>query len=415
MKVLYVVGTNLSKNTSANISHNAYVQGLVENNCEIDILMASSSWGETDNSLPKYTKANYFTYNSRSWADKLKTKFKNNFDEKIEKISENLVKAKSSDKISLKQLLKYKVRELLKKIFKIISLDSELYSLEKTWLKNASRFKSDTRYDIVLSNSSPAASHKLVLKLLKTKKVSTKRWIQIWEDPWFYDVYSGTNFKIKLEEHKLLQAAQEVLYVSPITLNYQKKHFPDYASKMRHIPLPYLKIGKNTVRANSDSCTFGYFGDYYSNTRNLVPFYNSIIKSKANGLIYGDSDISLISNNQVDVSGRVTLDKLSKLQDESDVLVHLCNLKGGQIPGKIYHYSATNKPILFILDGTSEEIILIKEYFDKFDRYHFCENNEEDILNAIDLFKNGVIDFNSEPVLEFHPKEVVLKLLEDHK
>ena len=54
MKVLYVVGTNLSMNTSANISHNAYVQGLLENGCEVDILMSSSSWGQKDESLPVF-------------------------------------------------------------------------------------------------------------------------------------------------------------------------------------------------------------------------------------------------------------------------------------------------------------------------------------------------------------------------
>ncbi len=40
MDVLYVVGSCLTKNTSANMSHNAYVQGLLENGCNVDIIMA---------------------------------------------------------------------------------------------------------------------------------------------------------------------------------------------------------------------------------------------------------------------------------------------------------------------------------------------------------------------------------------
>ena len=48
MRVLYVVGSCLTKNTSANMSHNGYVQGLLENACQVDILMSEDSWGVQD-------------------------------------------------------------------------------------------------------------------------------------------------------------------------------------------------------------------------------------------------------------------------------------------------------------------------------------------------------------------------------
>ena len=59
MKVLYITAACLFNNTSANMSHNAYVQGLLENGCEVDIVMADNSWGEPDKALPKWEKANY--------------------------------------------------------------------------------------------------------------------------------------------------------------------------------------------------------------------------------------------------------------------------------------------------------------------------------------------------------------------
>ena len=85
--------------------------------------------------------------------------------------------------------------------------------------------------------------------------------------------------------------------------------------------------------------------------RNLQPFYDALVASDENGKIYGDTDLNLKSTEKIVVKSRVTLDILAIVQANTDVLVHLCNLRGGQIPGKIYHYSVTKKPILFILDG----------------------------------------------------------------
>ena len=53
MRVLYVTGACLLKNTSANMSHNAYVKGLIDNGADLDIIMASDSWGESDSMFQK--------------------------------------------------------------------------------------------------------------------------------------------------------------------------------------------------------------------------------------------------------------------------------------------------------------------------------------------------------------------------
>ena len=412
MKVLYVVGTNLSRNTSANISHNAYVQGLLENGCEVDILMSSSSWGEHDSSLPAWNEATYFTFNSVSLIDRLRDKTKHFFDKKMSVKSEQIIETDLPVELSKSRgNWKGYIRGIIKKSYALLFGTSRLYSLDRTWLKNASRFKKSMVYDLIISNSSPASSHKLVSNLLSKKRIKRTRWVQIWEDPWFHDLYGGHSEEVKQEEHRLLRAAMEIFYVSTLTLQYQKIHFPDCAHKMKHIPLPYLKFSENKPPNNTGDCLFGYFGDYYSNTRNLKPFYDALINCEASGYIYGDSDLSLKSTKGVKVCGRVTLDKLTKLQEQSDVLVHLCNLKGGQIPGKIYHYSATTKPILFILDGTDEEITIIKAYFKKYNRYHFCDNRKVEIIKIMKSFLAGNEDFEKQPVLEFQPKQVISKLL----
>ena len=75
MNVLYIVGANLTRNTSANMSHNAYLQGLIDNGCNVDVIMENDSWGEIDSSLKLYDKAMYFEYNSVSLSDKIRKRF----------------------------------------------------------------------------------------------------------------------------------------------------------------------------------------------------------------------------------------------------------------------------------------------------------------------------------------------------
>ena len=405
MRVLYVTGACLFKNTSANMSHNAYVKGLIDNGADLDIIMASDSWGESDSKFKKYPDARYFIYNSVSVIDcirlkgrgiikPLETSSKTGYTPGVETVSQH-------HSVSLI----IKVRSFFKRLFYACFKQDPVYPLQKTWLKEAIKFKSEDEYDLVVSNSSPAVSHRLVAELLERKRIKVKRWVQIWEDPWYYDLYGHKSEVILAEEHSLLRKAEVILYVSPLTLHYQKKYFPDCAGKMRTIPLPAFTIGKSDTVDSAIPSSFGYFGDYYSHVRNLRPFYDALTVSGKSGYIYGDTDIFLPPTDKIVVSGRVTLDILEKVQDKTTFLVHLSNLKGGQIPGKIYHYSATSKPILFILDGTDKEKALLRDYFSKFGRYVFCENNTEDILSAMKTITKGLQ--RQMPVDAFSPKAVV--------
>ena len=409
MRVLYVVGSCLTKNTSANMSHNCYVQGLLENNCEVDIIMADDSWGQNDQGLPRWNEANYHVYKSVSKAEKLRRFFTSSVFSSVPvaQNGNNEEKTDTVDKLTLKQ----RMRSVLKSAFYTCFRTDPVYPLDREWLKNAAKYHDLKKYDIVISNSSPAASHKLVLKLTERGNIQFDRWIQIWEDPWYFDLYGGHTEAIREEEHNLLLSASEVYYVSPLTLEYQKQYYSDCAEKMHFVPLPAMEYEKENSHETNESVSFGYFGDYYSKTRNLRPFYEAMIESDGQGYIYGDTDLQLKENDNLKIRGRVTLDELAKVQERTDVLVHLCNLHGGQIPGKIYHYSLTNKPILFILDGTPEEKKIIYEYFKQFDRYCFCNNDKEEILNAIFEMKKSCKEQHWSKVDAFKPKEVVSAIL----
>ena len=407
MKVLYVTGSCLTRNTSANMSHNAFVQGLIENDCDVDIVMAKDSWGEADQGLPVWKEARYYVFRSTSFADKLRNRLRGNPQKQVQSVS-STEKTPYASRTSIKNL-KTVIRAIGKRTFYAVFKPDPLYPLEKEWLKEAGHFRSEKRYDLVISNSSPAASHRLVAEWKKRGSIQFDRWVQIWEDPWYHDLYGGHTREVEQEEHRLLQEASEIVYVSPLTLMYQKRYFPDCADKMSCVPLPALQFEEEQGKQENEEFSVGYFGDYYSQTRDLSPFYEAIKRTGYRCYIYGDSDISLEKTDRIEISGRVTLDKLQEIQDKTTVLVHLCNLRGGQIPGKIYHYSVTDKPILFILDGTEEEKKQLYNYFKQYDRYYFCGNEQSEIQTELERICHS--EQKNSPVEEFLPINIVKRLL----
>ena len=80
MKVLYITGACLTKNTSANMSHNGYVKGLLDCGCEVDIIMAKDSWGAEDKALLKWEGAHYYEFESTSFSDKLRKWIRNSLE-----------------------------------------------------------------------------------------------------------------------------------------------------------------------------------------------------------------------------------------------------------------------------------------------------------------------------------------------
>ena len=105
------------------------------------------------------------------------------------------------------------------------------------------------------------------------------------------------------------------------------------------------------------------------------------------------------------------LDELEEYEKRTDVLVFVSNLGGGQIPGKIYQYSRTNKPILFILDGNEHEQKMIHNYFAGFNRYVFAYNDVESIKKAILLIKNKETKVSNKPIEYFSPENITKEIM----
>lgn len=403
VKVLIINGDCITKNSSANLCHLAYIRGLVDLGYEVTLLSADSKEYDVDKSMiiPSSVKCIY--YYGTTIYEKMS----------ISKNKRKVAPFARVDYYTNKSKVSFKSKLIDSAKHFVLSLYG-VHGIYKKFVNKAKQFKSTEVYDYVLSISTPASSHLLAYKLIHNKHIRYKKWIQFWEDPWTSDVYgfSGSK-KIENEERRLLSLAEHICYVSPLTLENQKKLYSESAHKMYWAPLPfYYKNDEQGSTVNKYN-NYGYFGDYAPVSRNLAPFYAAAKNIDINVNICGNPSNLFAQTDKITIYPRLQLNELKPIEDKTNVLVFLCNRKGGQIPGKIYQYSATYKTILFILDGTDEEKKVLKSYFEQFNRYIFCENTVEDIERAIKLIENN--DFGNvknEPIDEFNPAKTIMKVLE---
>lgn len=404
MKILVVNADCIFVNTSANLCHLAYLTGLSEAGHQVDLLCADSQFRHVDSNmtLPKNIKCK--TYPGLSLYERISIKAGHNPTDNVTPISNT---SSGQKKVALSQRVVRFAKRWTLSLYGV-------HGIYATFVRKASAFHGSSAYDYVLSISTPTASHLLVHRLLKSGHITAKHWIQIWEDPWASDAYgfSGKD-QVFREEKRLLALAEKVCYVSPLTLRNQQQLFPESAEKMFWQPLPYYYKDTLAEQRVFDCNVYGYFGAYYPAARDLQPFYEA---AKATGVevnICGDPANLFSTTEHIHIHPRLPLNELKPIEDSTNVLVFLCNRKGGQIPGKIYQYSATNKVILFIMDGTEEEQHVLKEYFGKFKRYIFCQNTVEDITRAIRQIESGNLgELRNVPLDDFNPVKTITNILE---
>ena len=367
MKILFISGQPISSNSSVTMMNLAYIKGFVEIGNKVKVITAK-------------TPSNYVTMDTGFQLPK-------------EVIIEEYGVSKAFNVFSSKQKKKeFKdlcisfVKNFIKKIYYKFSI----YDSRKSWVNNARNLQLDDEYyDLIISSSDPKHSHVFAENLIKRNRGNYGKWVQLWGDPMYHDITREDVFlkrRFYKEEERLISLADKVIYVSPFTAEEQKKMFPKFTKKIDYVLIPYFKMDESlTFNTNTDKMIFGYYGDYYSQVRNLEPFYEAVVDLKMNSIIRGNSDKAFKSTERIDVGMRIPIKELEELEKKTDVFVHLCNLKGTQIPAKVYYYSGTRKPILFILDGETKKI---KDFFSPYERYIFCENNKKSIIDAINKIKN---------------------------
>lgn len=399
MKILVIIGDCILTNSSANLCHAAYIQGLVNAGHSVTLLSADGRDYTLDQSVVIPPEVVQYTYYGVSLYEKLSLRKR-----------AATVAAEISSPATRTAHGASDVKRKLKNLIRSLYGPHGIYA---PFVRKAQKFKSGEEFDNILSISTPPSSHLLAHNLLKSGHIKGKHWIQIWEDPWHNDVYGFQNSSsIRREEQRLLSFAEKVCYVSPLTLKYQQEKYPESAHKMYWQPLPFYYKADPVHAGSFDQNHYGYFGDYAPAARNLAPFIEAAKVSAIEVNICGNPCNLFPATEQIHIRPRLPLSELKPIEDSTNVLIFLCNRKGGQIPGKIYQYSATNKTILFILDGTLEEQKVLREFFGQFHRYVFCQNTVEDITRAIRQIESGDLgDVRNVPLNDFDPVKTITNIL----
>ena len=407
MKILVIIGECVQRNTSANLCHLAYLRGMIDAGHDVTLLSAEGRDYELDSSMVIPKEVKQVTYYGVSLYERLSLRKKEA--SRPNTITPKARTEKEGHRLNLKS-------KMIQRVKRMILASYGVHGIYGKFVKKAQKYRSDEKFDYIISISTPVTGHLLAHNLIKARHIRGRHWIQIWEDPWYSDAFGfNKQNKIYKEEGRLLSFAEKVCYVSPLTLKNQKKLFPKSAHKMYWQPLPYYYKGKgNAKKEDKDKGNvYGYFGDYAPVVRNLEPFYKAAVQEGIEVNICGNPNDLFESTELIHIFPRLSLEQLVPVENQSNVLIFLCNRKGGQIPGKIYQYSATTKTILFILDGTAEEKEALKTYFESFDRYVFCNNTVEDIRKAIsDIENESLGTVKNESIEEFNPREIVRKILE---
>ncbi len=387
MRILYVSLSSYDYNTSAMIRNKALINGMLQNGNTIDFLTIGAS------QISKY-------YDGTSeLLDNLNIiKLEDN------KIYKNFNKTQNSKNTNV---LKKIFVNIIKSLYHRVSLfdNTIITAMKINNINNIQKY-----YDVIISSSDPKSSHFAVNRLIKLG-LRYGKWIEYWGDPLLNDITRKSilpKWYIKQIEKKLFYNADKICYVSPFTCDEQKKIFFKYADKMCFLPIAYKekKIYENQ-QLKIDTVKLGYFGDYNDAVRNIIPLYNCCKEYGIKLCIAGNSNLELEDTKNIMILPRVNKVRLDELEADTDILICIINKYGLQIPGKIYHYAATNKPILIILDGPNKE--KIRKYLFKFDRFVLCDNSKVSINEAI----NRIIEDkrNYEPSPYFEARKIAKSML----
>lgn len=245
----------------------------------------------------------------------------------------------------------------------------------------------DEFFDVILSLSDPKASHLYTEKLIRLKKIRYGRWIQHWGDPITGDFtrhYWWPEWAIRLYERSIIRQADKAVFVTPFTYDMECREHPRLKSKISFAPLPAEMLPIVEI-SKSENLRLSYLGDYHPLIRNLRPLYDACANMTGISLIIAGHGPTYPRCNNVTILPRIPQQQAQQIENESDVIVCVCNITGTMIPGKITYKASTNKHILVALEDDNYEAM--KAYLESYNRYILCRNTAESISDALNKLK----------------------------
>lgn len=392
MKILYVLTGDIYQNTSGNIRNAALITGLNAIGHEV-ITICISSGKKADERIKKIIDSSTKVHIVGQ-----------------EEVSNSLFSTTGSVK---------KIRKLLKRMLLKTYNHFQIYDPYKRRIKlfNKNNYIFPI-FDVVISSSDPRSSHLFAQKIMKECGISVP-WLQYWGDPMANDVSANSIMKLFIanKEKKLISMGDKIIYTNPLTVNHMRKTYPQLSEKIRWIPTSYVISQDSEVHDTkiNQELVLGYFGDYVATYRDIRPLVEAVHKEKRQLIICGSGDANIESNDYITVYKRLSLDEMLIKQAQCDVFVVIENKprydKNSnnlciQVPGKLYHYALSDKYVLVVCETQG-----IRDNYDRYGRYIFCNNNAESIAIAIKDIENGKYLETRHYSDEFSPESVANEFL----
>ena len=387
-KILFVTTTYILKNSSAAIRNNSLVKGLIDLGYDVDV--CSVEWPHSLSS-PFFAREK----NGNIYLDQLPNLMR------IAKFKQSQIQKKDNKWIS-------KIRQILKKI---LFFPDECYEWKKIF-----NCENLGQYACLISSSDHKTSHFVGLRV--KRQCPSLPWIQIWGDPWSTDV--NTLFLMKklaaYHEEKLLALADKIVYVSDVTKREMQVKYPKLSSKMYSIPRGFY-FGVNSSCPTQHCIRIVYTG-VLSYGRNPFALLDTLAKleliSSAKFVVdfYGDISADMKESLKVypfvKLHESVDFEYMPEILASASILLYLSNKKGSsQIPGKLFDYMGTDKPILCLVSDLSEPTSL---YLKQFERCVVLNNSATDILNNWGKIE-ALCRRNFMPEVKFSPKYIASDIL----
>ena len=363
MKILFISACEDFSDTSAAIRNRAIVKGLVKVSHVTSVEFLLSEKRESKKKVTAYNK--------------ICIKYRKNKSDNYRSHSNSNIIIKSMFLKKLKRVFRLFFPDILS-IYCLFKGVGELYE-----------FTEKNEFDYIILNSDPKGIHFLLFNFRFKRFLDSNpgsKVVTVWGDPWYLDIHTRKSWLVKVIERAVLRRSDFIAYNTLGTLKAQKAFYADFRERMIFLPRTIdLKSSQDESQARSEeSINILYAGDYRSVSRNILPLYESFSSLHDLSLtICGNSDFQIFSHKNIKVLGRQSKQYVDELIGEAGLLVVLLNLHGTQLPGKLYDYAITNKPILMLYEDISQT------YQVPFPtRFIFLKNETSVIFDFFENFKN---------------------------
>lgn len=267
--------------------------------------------------------------------------------------------------------------------------------------------------ETILISQSPGIDAALICKNIKARRPNTY-YVQYWGDPLALSLITPRELTykrlfLKLVEQRLHLFADRIVYGTHSLYKAQIEIFPEITDKTSACGVCYMPDSIQRPR-NDRMRLFGYFGNYYSSIRNLLPLYDAFSElENADLVICGLSDCELKEKSNIRILQRIPQSEVEEEEAKVDIEVCVLNRKGIQIPGKLFYHTNTEKHILVLKDGPVKDDVSAE--LSKSERFIFCENNKEDIKNVVKRILRGEFDRAVYTSDDFCPQKVCSEII----